>query len=144
MTVLDAYAVIAFLRGERAKDDVERLLRAADPRISATNLAEVVDQLVRVRGHSFDDVIERLIWLAADGLEVVDIDIEQGALAGYLRACHYNRTDRAISLGDCHALAAALALDDSIATADPALAAVAGEEDVAVVALPDSTGRRPG
>lgn len=144
MTVLDASALIAFLRGEPAEDEVERLLLSGAQRISATNLTEVIDQLVRVWGHSFDEVIERLYWLAADGLEVVDVDIERGALAGYLRARCYNRRDHAISLADCHALATALALDDSIATADPAVAAVAREEHVAVVALPDSTGRRPG
>lgn len=143
MTVLDAYAVIAFLRGEPAMVEVEALLRDATPRLSAVNLAEVFDQLVRLGGRSFDDVIERLHWMAADGLEVVDADIESGALAGFLRARYYHRKRCEISTADCHVLAAALMLEDSVATSDRALAAAAREEDVVVLGLPDSAGRYP-
>ncbi len=96
-----------------------------------------------VKGTLFDDVLERLIWLAAGGLEIVDTDFEVGAFAGFLRATHYRRKDNALSTADCHALATALVLEDSLATSDPALAATARYEDVTVIALPDSTGRRP-
>ena len=145
MTVLDAYAVIAFLVDEPARGEVEALLRARDPvsRLNAVNLGEVIDKMVRVRGRAFDAVIERLTWLAADGLEVVEIDLEIGALAGFLRAGHYHRRDRALSTADCHALATALVFDDSIATSDRALAGSARDEGVIVVPLPDSTGQRP-
>jgi PIN domain nuclease of toxin-antitoxin system len=145
VTVLDAYAVIAFLLNEPAKIEVERLLRAQEPvpRLATVNVAEVVDQLVRVRGHTFDDVIERLTWLAVGGLEIVDIGLESGALAGLVRASHYNRRDNDVSMADCFALATALVLEDSIATSDSALATSARAEGVAVVALPDSKGRRP-
>lgn len=51
--VLDAYALIAFLRGEQAGADVVGLLRhKPPPSMSAANLAEVVERLVRVDGRS--------------------------------------------------------------------------------------------
>ena len=146
MTVLDAFAVIAALLDEPAKAEVEDLLRAREPvpRLNAVNLAEVVDRLVRVRGLPFEDVLDRLMWLAAGGLEIVDIDLEAGALAGFLRASHYRRRDNDLSIADCHALATALVLEDSLATSDPALAATALDEGVVVLPLPDSNGVRPG
>ncbi len=145
MTVLDAHAIIAFLLDEPAKPEVEESLLAGDPvqRLNAVNLAEVIDKLVRVRGIDFDDVLDRLMWLAAGGLEIVDVDLEIGAHAGFLRATHYRRGDNALSTADCHALATALALEDSLATSDPALASTARCEGVTVIALPDSKGVRP-
>ena len=66
MTVLDASAIIAALLDEPARDEVEELLRAGAtaPRVSAVNLGEIVDQMVRVRGRKFEDVLDRLMWLA--------------------------------------------------------------------------------
>lgn len=145
MTILDAYAVIALLRDEPARAEVEELLRAQDPgpRMSTANLGESIDRLMRVWGHAFEDVLDRLMWLSADGLEIVDIDLEIGAVGGFLRATYYNRREKDISIADCTALATALVLEDSIATADPGLAATAREEGVDVIALPDSNGVRP-
>lgn len=48
-----------------------------------------------------------------------------------------------VSLGDCFALALAKHCGLALATADPDLAAVARAEDVEIVSLPDSHGRRP-
>jgi hypothetical protein len=45
-------------------------------------------------------------------------------------------------MADCFLLAAA-SVDDRIATADSAVAAVARAETIAVVALPDSAGQHP-
>jgi PIN domain nuclease of toxin-antitoxin system len=45
--VLDAYAVLAYLRAERCADEVAALLRAPSV-LTAANAAEVLDQLVRV------------------------------------------------------------------------------------------------
>lgn len=47
MNVLDASALIAFLRGEPGQREVEAILRAGRAAISAGNLAEVVDLLGR-------------------------------------------------------------------------------------------------
>jgi predicted nucleic acid-binding protein len=45
-------------------------------------------------------------------------------------------------MADCVALATAIALDQRLATSDPALLAAAAEEGCRVIALPDSQGRR--
>lgn len=146
MTVLDASALVSFLVSEPGRPEVESLLRVSEPppAMSAVNLAEVVDVLVRLRHVSFDDLLERLTWLSVGGLEIVAADIEIGATAGFLRARHYHRMQRCVSIADCHALATALVLEHPLATSDPHLAAAARDEDVAVVPLPGSTGRRPG
>jgi PIN domain nuclease of toxin-antitoxin system len=145
VTVLDANAIIALLLEEPAAEDVESLLEAPDaaPKLSAINLGEVVDRIVRLRRMSFDDVIERLTWLAAGGLEIADADLEIGAVAGFLRARHYRRRNQDISIADCYALATASVLEESLATSDQAVAAVARYEEIELVPLPDSTGRRP-
>jgi PIN domain nuclease of toxin-antitoxin system len=145
VTVLDAYAIIAALVDEPARAEVQPLLEAPDaaPKLSAVNLSEVVDRLVRLRGIPFEEVLDRLILLAAGGLEIADADLEIGAVAGFLRAQHYHRRERALSLADCYALATASVLDEPLATADEALAAACRYEEIELIPLPDSTGRRP-
>jgi rRNA-processing protein FCF1 len=63
----------------------------------------------------------------------------RGAL---LRARHYHRSTSALSLADC-VLVASAGPDDSIATADPAVATAARAEGIDVIALPSSSGQRP-
>jgi uncharacterized protein with PIN domain len=125
--------------------DVERILRdPADPSvITAANLAEVIDVLVRGHGNRLEDVRERLDWLLAADLEVHAVDRSMGTLAGELRARFYDRQLRPLSLADCIALAAALLAADVLVTSDPALAATAWELGVRVHALPDARGVRP-
>jgi PIN domain nuclease of toxin-antitoxin system len=139
--VLDAYAVIAALVGERAGTEVQPLLATAV--LSAPNLTEVIDVCVRVHGNTEADVRERIGWLLTGGLEVAPLDAGLALLAGSLRAHHYRRQTCAVSLGDCCALALAKQRVLALATADPDLATVARAEAVKVVALPDSRGRRP-
>jgi PIN domain nuclease of toxin-antitoxin system len=55
VTVLDAYAVIAYLRAEPYADDVAALPRGVSS-LSAADAADVVDQLTRVFGSDPDDV----------------------------------------------------------------------------------------
>ncbi len=55
MTVLDAYAVLAYLRDEAGAEPVAELLRSPAV-LSAVNAAEVIDQLVRVYDRDPDDV----------------------------------------------------------------------------------------
>jgi predicted nucleic acid-binding protein len=121
------------------------LLRDADDpaTITAANLAEVIDVLVRGHGNPLADVRERLDWLLASGLEVRAVDRSLGLLAGELRARFYHRQRRPLSLADCIALAAAFAASDALATSDPPLATAARELGVRVHALPDSRGLRP-
>ena len=145
MTVLDAQAVVAALTGEPAAPQVESLLRSAGdpPCISAVNVAEVIDVLTRGKGITVGIVRERLNWLVVGALEVVPLDEHTGGLAGELRARHYVRNSRPVSLADCCALATAMTRAERIATADIALAQMAREEGVEVVPLLDDAGRRP-
>lgn len=139
--VLDAYAVIAALTGERARIDVEPLLAAGV--VGAPNVAEVVDVCVRVHANDERAVLERLDWLAGGGLQMPPLDVELARTAGALRARHYRRRHCEVSLGDCFALALAKRRRVPLATSDPDLASAARAENVEVLGLPDSRGRRP-
>lgn len=143
--VLDAYATIAVIAGEVAAPVIQREMRraGADVCMSAVNLAEVVDQLVRVAGAAPDSVGRSLQMLEVAGLTVVPVDAQVGLAAGELRAKHYRRGVVDVSLADCVAVATSVTLAAALATADPALAAVARREGVRVLGLPDSRGRTP-
>ncbi len=144
MTVLDAFAVVAFLRDEPARDKVEQLLRADEIcRIGVVNLAETVDVLGRSGGFDSPTIREQLSLLEIGGLIFEPVDAQSAELVGKLRATHYRRSDCAISLADCFALALATTTGEKLATADPALVSVAAKVNVGVIPLPDSTGRRP-
>jgi PIN domain nuclease of toxin-antitoxin system len=140
-TVLDAYAVIAALVGEPARTAVEPLLHGGI--ICAPNLAEVVDVCVRVHENPAAIVLERVTWLLSGGLEAVALDTELALDAGALRAKHYRKRHCEISLGDCYALSLAKRRSLALATADPDLAATGRAENVKVIGLPDSKGKKP-
>jgi len=142
MTVLDAYAVLAYLRDEAAAELVTELLRSPTV-LTAVNAAEVVDQLVRVYGRDPDDVHADLALLSHAGMHLSPVSVEVGLLAGRLRARHYHREAMAVSLADCVAAATAVSTGRPLATADPALAAMVRVEGISLHALPDSAGRLP-
>ena len=145
MTILDAQAVVALLVGEPAAEEVGALLRdPGDPScISAVNVAEVIDVLVRIMGRDLREVDEKLDWLEAGGMQVMAVDEVVGRTAGRLHAENYRRRDRPLSMADCIALGTAIVLAQPLATSDPPLAATAREQGCAVVALPDARGERP-
>jgi uncharacterized protein with PIN domain len=116
---------------------------AQPARISALNLAEVVDVMARVYGRSHAETKDALILLESGGLQVADVDADIGTSAGELHARHYDRKTSPLSMADCVALATAAALGEPLATSDPPLAAAAKLEGVAVISLPDAGGRRP-
>lgn len=142
MKLLDAAALIAFLRGEPARDEVEALLRASAAAISAVNLAEVTDQLVRRGGLPFDEVQMVLAGLLDDALIVRACTRSHGLRAGLLRARHYHRRTAPLSLGDCVLLASAED-GDTVVSSDRALLRIASAEGLDTLALLDSSGRRP-
>ena len=142
MTVLDAYAVIAYLRGEPAADEVSDLLRGPAV-LTSINAAEVRDQMVRVFGADADGMEADLALLHHAGLTVQAVTHELGMQAGRIRARRYHRQRAAVSLADCVAAAAALALSFPLATSDPALAEALRAEGGTVRPLPDSKGIRP-
>jgi ribonuclease VapC len=142
MTVLDAYAVLAYLRDERAAEAVGGLLRGSTV-LSAVNAAEVIDQLVRVFGRDPNDVHSDLVLLEHTGMQMTEVSAEVGLLAGRLRAQHYDRKRMAVSLADCIAAATAFTIARPLATADTALANLMRAETGTVHGLPDSSGRLP-
>lgn len=142
MSVLDAYAVVAYLRREPAGQEVAALLRSPSV-MSAVNAAEVMDQLVRVAGLGADEVHADLALLTHAGMEVRPATLQLGILAGRLRARHYHRNRLPVSLADCFAAATALLGRLPLATSDPDLAALVRAERGAVHPLPDSAGTLP-
>lgn len=142
MTVLDAYAVLAYLRGEVGAGEVAALLRSPTV-LCVLNAAEVMDQLVRVYGRDPDDVEADLALLSQAGMALAPVSVEVAFLAGRLRARNYHRENMALSLADCVATATALSGGRRLATADPALARLLRREGGEVEALPDSLGSRP-
>jgi len=94
VTVLDAQAVVALLVGESAADEVAALLKRADTScyLSTANLAEVVDVLVRLGGNPPERVEEKLDWLIAGGLRLVDVTDHLARRAGRIRSEYYHRT----------------------------------------------------
>jgi len=142
LKVLDAYAVLAYLRAEPCADEVATLLRVPTV-ITAANAAEVLDQLVRVYQRDPDDVHADLALLANAGMDIVAVTADHGLAAGRLRARHYHRERCAVSLADCLAAAAALGQDTPLATSDPALAALVRAEGGKIHPLADSNGVNP-
>jgi PIN domain nuclease of toxin-antitoxin system len=144
VTLLDAYALVALVADEPAADEVEALLREGGCRMLIINLAEAVDISRRVHG-----VANRDIRRALDPLflvrTVTPVASEQSDAwrAAEVRARHYDRRQRGLSMADCFLLAHAGFDGERIATADPAVAAVARTDAIELVALPDSEGRRP-
>lgn len=142
MVILDAYAVIAFLRDESPAAEVARLLEEPTA-ICSVNAAEVADYLIRRAGLTGDEAAISMRLLEQTGTRIVPADERMGLLAGEIRARRYVRGRVDASLADCFAVAASMEFAAPLATSDPALAAVARMESVVVIALPDSQGTRP-
>ncbi len=138
MTVLDAYAVIAYLRGEAAADDVHPLLGRDAAELTAVGLAEVIDHLVRLAGAHEDEAVLDLAQLGL--LDALPVAAGIGNAAGRLRARHYHRTKCPISMADCVAAETARRTQRPLATADPDLLGVCQTEAIAYLALPGSDG----
>lgn len=134
--------MVSLLLDEHGADDIARELGSAESlTISVLTVAEVLDVLRRVHRvpvDEADDTIERFLL----GVDAVDVTREIAAGAADVRARHYHRRDRDVSLADCVAVATARP-GDVIATSDGALARVGRADGFEVLALPNSHGRRP-
>ena len=140
MTVLDAYAVIAYLRREPATPEVRPLLDAGDALLTAVGVAEVLDHLVRLGSADEEEATLDLAQLGL--LDGIVVDSILGASAGRLRARRYHRTRCAVSMADCIAAHAARDRAESLATSDPHLLDLCHAEGIATVVLPGSDGSR--
>jgi len=142
VTLLDAYAVLALALDEEAASQIEEIVRSGNVAVTATNYFEATDRLVRGSGWSPHETSERFALLFGNLVDVVPVDAAVAWHGALLRARYYHRTTCAVSLADCVLLASA-GPEDCIATADPAVAAVARAEGLGLIPLPDSSGRRP-
>lgn len=144
MTVLDTQAVVALIAGEPAAEEVAAILRERESisMMSALSIAETADVIIRRLGRRVEVAHERLNWLAAAGVEVMPVDEDVARLAGILRARHWDRDRRPVSMADCVVLATGMLQGEPIATADAALIGAARAEGHPVVVLPDSRGNR--
>ena len=140
MTVLDAYAVIAYLRAEPAAGEVRPLLGGGDAFLTAVGVAEVLDHLVRLVGADEEDAALDLAQLRLTDAIVVDSELGLGA--GRLRACHYQRSRCPVSMADCIAAESARRTDQALATSDPHLLDLCHKEGIAVIVLAGSDGTK--
>lgn len=138
MTVLDAYAAIAYLRDEPAAERVATLLGAGGAALTAVGVGEVFDQMVRVGGADEEEVALDLAELGL--LDAIDVDGALGARAGRLRADRYHRTRCPVSMADCLVAEAARMLGRPVATCDPHLLDVCYSDGIEVVVLPATDG----
>ena len=140
--VVDAGPVVSLLLGDAAAPEVAAALTGRDACISAVTVGEVLDVLVRVHRVPAEDAVETVWRFLDDVAAAVPAAVEHAERAGRLRARHYHRRDRAVSLADCFVVAVA-GEEDEIATSDSAVAHMASVEGRQVLALPTARGRRP-
>lgn len=141
--VIDAGPVVSLLLDDAAAEDVARELGAVEPRcISVVNVAETLDVLRRVHRVSAGDAADAIDRFLLEVADPVDVTRELAERAADIRARHYHRRDRDLSLADCFVVATARPLD-VVATSDTAVARAARAEGLEVLALPNARGRRP-
>jgi predicted nucleic acid-binding protein len=135
VTLLDAYALVAFLVGGPASAQVRAVLREGGTAVASANLAETLDVSQRIHSLPISRAMEILDPLLGDLVTVVPLDATMAQAAAEMRSKHYHRSSRPISLADAVLLASART-DDRIATADPDVLAVAEQEGIETIALP--------
>ncbi len=139
MIVLDSFAVLALFRDEPAAPLVQHLVESEqDVALTALGVSEVLDHLVRILGAEEDEAVLDLAQLSLT--PPISVDLGVATQAGLLRARHYHRKSRAVSLADCVASVSAQVAAAQLASADPHLLDMCQEEGIAVVALLDSSG----
>ena len=135
MTLLDAYAIVAFLVGGPTAPQVRMLLREGDVGVASANLAEALEVSQRVHGLPIALAVDVLEPLLDSPLVVAPLDVTTAIGAAEIRADHYHRSSRPISLADAVLLASTRS-GDRLATADPDILAVARAEAIETVELP--------
>jgi predicted nucleic acid-binding protein len=136
VTLLDAYALIAFLVGGPATEQVRTILREGNTAVATANMVEALDVSQRVYGLPIRRAVEILDPLFGGPLAALLLDPSTAERAAEIRAGHYHRSTRPISLADAVLLASAKP-GDVIATSDPDVIAVAAAEGVESITLPE-------
>jgi len=135
MTLLDAYALVAFLVGGPGAPQIGAILRRGEAAVATANLAEALDVSQRVYGLPISRALEILEPLFEGPLTPILLDLDVACRAAEIRARYYDRSSRPISLADA-VLVASAKRGDQIATADPDVLAVADAEGLGLVTLP--------
>jgi predicted nucleic acid-binding protein len=139
MIVLDSFAVLALLKDEPAAAQVQQLVeREGESTLTALGVSEVLDHLVRLAGADEEGAVLDLAQL--DLASPPPVEIEVAVDAGLLRARHYHRSDRVVSLADCVAAETARVQSAQLSSADPHLLDMCRDERIAVLPLPDTSG----
>ncbi len=140
MIVLDSFAVLALLKDEPAAAQVQQLVESdEDVALTALGISEVIDHLVRLVGADEDEAVLDVAQLGLSSPSPIEVAV--ATRSGLLRARHYHRADRAVSLADCVAVETARSEDARLASADPHLLDVCHDEGIEVIPLPNSAGR---
>lgn len=134
MILLDAYALVAFLAGRAAGMRVRDLVREGAG-VATANLVEAYEVSERRYGVPIARSAEILEPLFDQALRTIPLDRVLARRAAELRSKHYHRAKRPISLADAILIASAAA-DDTIATADPDVLAIAALEGITTIELP--------
>jgi predicted nucleic acid-binding protein len=135
VTLLDAYALIAFMVGGPATPQVRAILREGDAAVASANLAETLDVSQRLYHLPIPRAMEIVESLLEGSLTAIALNLEIARRAAEIRATHYHRSSRPISLADAILIASAKP-GDRIATADPHVLAVTQAEELEPLALP--------
>ncbi len=112
--VIDSSALLAILQDEPGRRELVEAIESADRRcLSVVNLVEASIVLETRRGPDAGRLLDSLVERA--GIEVVGVDLEQGALARRAFARYgKGRHSAGLNFGDCFAYALAQALGDSL------------------------------
>ena len=131
MTILDAYALVAFLTGGAAAPQVRALLREGNAAVATANLAEALYVSERLAALPVARAMQVLDPLFSGVMTEVPLDTRRARRAAEIRVAH---SSRPISLADAILIASA-GSDDVIATADPDVLVVAEAEQLGTVRL---------
>ncbi len=137
MGVIDASGVLALLRDEPGAEPVAGLVRARRVDFTSVGLAEAIDHLVRTAGAT---PAAAVVGIASLGLPIHALTPAIAVEAGALRAGHYHRRRRPVSMADCVVAATGLVRRTWVASSDRHLLELCIDEGIDVVALPDSSG----
>jgi ribonuclease VapC len=112
--VIDSSALLAILQDEPERRAMVEAIESADRRcLSVVNLVEASIVLETRRGPDAARLLDTLVERA--GIEVVGVDLEQGALARRAFARYgKGRHSAGLNFGDCFAYALAQVLGDSL------------------------------
>lgn len=135
MTILDAYALIAYVIGGPAEEKVTTILREGRTAIATANLIEVFDVVGRQHAYPVQRVSEILEPLFSGSLSIVHLDEHLARRAAELRIEYYHRSRSPLSLADVVLIASA-SPGNRIATADPDVLATAEMLGIETVELP--------